>query len=42
MPSKQEVDEIKKIKGTGNPKKVEPEPEVEVEVIYEKAPKKKK
>ena len=46
MPSKQEVEEIKKIKETGNPKKVkiepEPEPEVEVEVIYEKAPKKKK
>lgn len=42
MPSKQEVEEIKKIKETGNPKKVEPEPEVEVEVVYEKAPKKKK
>lgn len=48
MPSKQEVEEIKKIKETGNPKKVkiepepEPEPEVEVEIVYEKAPKKKK
>jgi len=44
MPSKQEVEEIKKIKETGNPKKVqiEQEPEVEVEVVYEKAPKKKK
>lgn len=48
MPSKQEVDEIKKIKETGNPKKIkkepapEPEPEVEVEIVYEKAPKKKK
>lgn len=48
MPSKQEVEEIKKIKETGNPKKIkkepapEPEPEVEVEIVYEKAPKKKK
>ena len=42
MPSKQEVEEIKKIKETGNPKKVESEPEVEVEIVYEKAPKKKK
>ena len=42
MPSKQELEEIKKIKETGNPKKVEPEPEVEVEIVYEKAPKKKK
>ena len=44
MPSKQEVEEIKKIKETGNPKKVkiEQEPEVEVEIVYEKAAKKKK
>ena len=44
MPSKQEVQEIKKINQTGNPKKVqiEQEPEVEVEIVYERAPKKKK
>ena len=41
MPSKQEVEEIKKIKETGNPKKVEPEPEEEVEIVYEKKKKKK-